>query len=134
MTWKGRPDELMAAQRERSAAIPPDVTAVDADIDEDEETPCDPTRPCRATYEGDDDLCCAHDGLCQDRAHPHFDPAAHVDSIFDEHLAHPWTRTRRPQHGSLSGHHAESTAPFTASHQHERSLGDARPPTQGGAA
>src|SRR5207248_2549743 len=85
MGWKDRRDELLAAQRDRSSAHPPVADPLEAGADADDETPCDPSRPCRARYESDDDLCCSHHGLCHDKAHAHFDAEEYFEWAFENY-------------------------------------------------
>lgn len=49
---------------------------------EEDETPCNPTTPCKADYQSDEDLCCAHGGPCFTSSHEHYD----IDEVIDRHL------------------------------------------------
>lgn len=80
----------MGWQKDRLRVLDMNRQAPDAapSLDEDEdEQPCESSRPCRVEYRSDDDLCCTHGGLCHIRAHLHFDADDYFDWVFEEHVA-----------------------------------------------
>lgn len=53
---------------------------------EDEAAPCVAAHPCKDEYQSDDDLCCAHGGMCQDDSHPHHDREEYAEWLIDGYV------------------------------------------------
>lgn len=51
-----------------------------------DEAPCNPSAPCKAEYQSDDDLCCTHGGMCTTSSHAHHDAEEYAEYLIDNYL------------------------------------------------